>query len=386
MLEDNTQMSLLIVDDLEDNRMLLRLDLEDELSGAGIDEASGGKEALKLICDNDYSVVICDFMMPEMDGFELFEEVKRRCEPDEIPPFIFLSANKQKEVAEEGLRLGAMDFMTKPYDLLELIFKIKNLARIKLLNDSLKKSKERMAEVNKKLEQANREKDDVLRIVSHDMKDPLNSIQGLSEMIKDEEYDQHDVPEYGRIIYRSSEKLLNLVNTLLEMSKIESGNLNIAKKETNVGELLEEVVKSFEIKADQKNIALHFRNEDKDLTYPLDCTRFDQIAHNLISNAIKFTPSGGTVEVMLDELPNNNSAEGTHGFKLKVKDTGIGIPEDMLPTLFDKFSTNQRHGTEKEQGNGLGLYIVKQLTELLGGTVNVKSAEGKGTSFTLEFR
>jgi len=386
MLEENAQMSLLIVDDLADNRMLLHLDLEDELAGVKIDEATGGKQALQLICENDYSVVICDFMMPEMDGFELFEEVKTRCTLNNMPPFIFLSANKQKEVAEQGLRIGAMDFMTKPYDLVELIFKIKNLARIKLLNDSLKESKAHMAEVNKKLEQLNREKDDMLRIVSHDMRDPLNSIQGLSSLIKNRDYKQDDIPEFGEIIHRSSEKLLTLVNTILEMSKIESGNLKIENKEANISKILDDIVQNFEVKAVQKNIQLTCKKPDRPVSFFTDATRFDQIVNNLVSNALKFTESGGRVDIKLEKISENHSSpHKSNGFRVAIKDSGIGIPQEMMPTLFDKFSKNQRYGTQKEEGNGLGLYIVKQLTELLGATIEVESTEGRGTTFTLEF-
>ena len=385
--KDEREIRVLIIDDLEDNRTLLRLDLEDEIEDIHVDEADNGEQGLSLLEANDYSLVICDLMMPGMDGFTVFKEANKRLPIDTIPPFIFLSANKQKEVAERGLQLGAIDFLTKPYDLTELIYKVKNLSRIKILTNSLRNSRQELAEANKSLKSMNSEKDEMLKIVSHDMRNPLNNIIGLASILREEseegEVELEEVEHIGSVIERSGKKLLNLVNTLLDVAKIESGNMKANMEMVNVPELVTQAVESVEMLAKKKKLEIRRMIPEDEILYELDQPKMEQVLGNLLSNAIKFTPQGGEVTVQVKtsyhsdyELPR---------LQIAVSDSGIGIPPDKQKEIFEKFGSYQRKGTDREIGSGLGLSIVKHFVELQGGTIAVESKTDEGATFNITF-
>jgi two-component system sensor histidine kinase/response regulator len=375
---------VLIIDDLEDNRTLLRLDLEDEMSEVQIDEAQSGEEGLAMMARKSYSIVICDLMMPGIDGFTTFKRANEQLELGEVPPFIFLSANKQKEVVNEGLKLGAIDYLTKPYELAELIYKVKNLSQIKILTDSLKQSREELYQANQRLQSLNEDKDEVLKIVSHDMRNPLNNIIGLASMLRDEsEVDPEDASKMGEIIERSGEKLLHLVNSLLDVAKIESGAIKVEWELRNVVKEIKSAAEHVRLLAERKNLALHLDLPDQPVEVPIDEPKLDQILGNLISNAIKFTPSEGDIWITLEQVAPDE--EGQYpGVNIAIKDSGIGIPKKHLPKIFEKFGGHQRQGTESEEGSGLGLSIVKHFVELMDGTITVDSSEGEGTTFTVK--
>lgn len=375
--QDNTEIiRALIIDDLEDNRELLRMDLEDEIENIIVDQASNGFEALEVLKKQEYSIVICDMMMPGMNGATVLEKSR------EIPlnaevPFIFLSANKQKEAAETALKAGAIDFLTKPYELIELIYKVRNLARIKHLYSSLEDSKKQLETFNTTLKQLNREKDDVLRIVSHDMRSPLSSIIGFANIIREGDYDsEEDVKNLAAMIEKSGENMLQLINSLLDVARFESGKLNIERRNTSLKSLFTDLLDSFKLLADRKNITFDIQLPEKDVIINVDEPKFKQIISNLISNAIKFTSDKGKVSVTT-EIENNSN------LIFKVSDTGIGIPENKKNEIFKKFGQYQRTGTANEKGTGLGLSIVKLFIELHGGTITVDSKPKAGTVFTV---
>ncbi|MGM0586798.1 MAG: hybrid sensor histidine kinase/response regulator [Bacteroidota bacterium] len=376
---------VLIIDDLEDNRTLLRLDLEDEMDEVEIDEAQSGEEGLAMMSRKSYSIVICDLMMPGIDGFTTFRRANEQLALGEVPPFIFLSANKQKEVVNEGLKLGAIDYLTKPYELSELIYKVKNLSQIKILTDSLKTSREKLYEANERLKSLNEDKDEVLKIVSHDMRNPLNNIIGLASMLREsEDVDAGEVSQMGEIIERSGEKLLHLVNSLLDVAKIESGAIKVEWEVKDLAKQIKNAVQSVRLLAERKSLKLHLDLPDRLVQVPIDEPKLDQILGNLISNAIKFTPAGGDIYITL-KVDTSDPTPAYPATTIEIRDTGIGIPEDLLPHIFDKFGGHQRQGTEAEEGSGLGLSIVKHFVELMDGTIQVESDEGEGTSFQLQF-
>jgi signal transduction histidine kinase len=376
---------VLIIDDLEDNRTLLRLDLEDEMEEVEIDEAESGEEGLAMMSRKSYSIVICDLMMPGIDGFTTFKRANEQLELGEVPPFIFLSANKQKEVVNEGLKLGAIDYLTKPYELSELIYKVKNLSQIKILTDSLKASREKLYEANDRLQTLNEDKDEVLKIVSHDMRNPLNNIIGLASMLREgSDVTADDASRMGEIIERSGEKLLHLVNSLLDVAKIESGAIKLDWEVKDLNEQIRNAVQSVQLLAERKSLNINLELPESPVMVPVDEPKLDQILGNLISNAIKFTPSRGDIHIRL-EVDEAGEDKEYPAAKITIRDTGIGIPEELLPKIFNKFGGHQRQGTEDEEGSGLGLSIVKHFVELMDGTIRVQSTEGDGTSFFVEF-
>lgn len=372
----NDDISILIIDDLSDNRILLRLDLEDELEGIRVDEASNGKEALKLIKENEYSVILCDLMMPEMDGFEVYMKVIKMGYPN--LPFIFVSANQDRTVFVKGLEIGAIDFVTKPYDVIELIHKVKNLSKIKFYCDKQEKLLHQLEVKNQQLRESNLQKDEVLRIVSHDMRNPLGNIIGLASiMLEEPDQTPEDISSMADVVMKSGENLMDIVNTLLDVAKIEAGKVEISKSLIDVKSLIDEACEQFLFSAQKKLITLDHLCELSSVLLKTDPPKFKQIIGNLLSNAIKFTSSKGSITVSTYVEKND--------VIIKITDTGIGISDDEQKWIFEKFSAAQKTGTMNEKGTGLGLSIVKSFVELLNGTIEVTSKVNKGSTFTLRF-
>ncbi|MEX0780929.1 MAG: hybrid sensor histidine kinase/response regulator [Balneolales bacterium] len=375
--------NILVIDDLADNRTLLRLDLEHEIDNIRVTEAPNGREGLAMMEEQDFSLVICDFMMPGINGIKVLGESHKLDKKWEVP-FIFLSANKKKDVSEQVLKAGAVDFMTRPYDLSELISKVKNLSRIQHLNIKLLASQKELQEKNKILEKLNKDKDEVLRIVSHDMRNPLSNILGLASLIKTEGADdKEELVHMVNIIEKSSESLLHLVNSLLDVARIESGHIQVDLTPVEVNELVKTSAKGFDLIASRKKIKLMWDLMEEGITASLDASKMDQIVSNLLSNAIKFTPPGGQVSLATRLTPANVS--GKQALEISIADTGMGIPKEILPGIFEKFGPHQRPGTEDEKGTGLGLSIVKRFIELQGGEISVYSVAGEGTQFVIRF-
>ena len=378
MLESqrNEDLDILIVDDLEDNRTLLRLDIEDEIPGTRITEAIGGEMALNTLSSQDFSVVICDLMMPDIDGFSLYEQYKRR-QPKRVTPFIFLSANKQKESAEKGIKLGAFDYITKPYDLNELIGKIKNLAKLKALTDSLLATQTELLESNQSLKNYIREKDEYLGMIGHDLKTPVMSIIGLSEELLESSIKSKEQNTILEAIRNSAHEIEFMSKKITGVTTDDGGIFSLSKSDVDVNQLIDEVLMAYVILAKQKGIEVGISYVKNSPKFKLDRDKLRQCVSNLFYNAVKFTPKHGCIGVKAS-LRNNT-------LKIQVEDSGIGIPEELKSELFVKYSPAQRTGTENEKGSGLGLSIVKRYTELMNGKVDLKSKLGEGSIFTLIF-
>lgn len=369
-------MDILIVDDLQDNRTLLKLDLQDEIRGVHVVEAGSGTEAERLISERDFSVIVCDLMMPDIDGFTLFKRFKQKY-PNRMTPFIFLSANRQRHVAEEGLRMGAYDYLTKPYDLPELISKITNLARMKHLTDSLFVTQKELIRSNDLLKQYIREKDDFLAISSHDMKGPLMSILGMVDMLREDSIEKEDKDAVCNALERSARELLKLAGGMQDLAKIDSGAFKVEAVRTDINRMINDVIPAYIVLARQKGIEVETSLIDGVSCFLIDASKLQQCISNLFYNAVKFTNNGGVIRI---------SAAFQDGLRISVKDTGIGIPEELQPELFVKYSRARREGTSNEPGSGLGLAIVKRFVELMDGKVSLESAPDKGTEISLIFK
>ncbi|MEX0772665.1 MAG: hybrid sensor histidine kinase/response regulator [Balneolales bacterium] len=382
MPDSDYPIKVLVIDDLADNRTLVRLDLEDEIENIQIIEAANGREGLAKMENDIFSLVICDLMMPGISGIEVLEK-SRKFEGQFEVPFIFLSANKQKDAAEQVLKAGAIDFITKPYDLYEMINKVKNLSRIQHLNRQLFLSQKKLQQNNQMLHNLNKDKDEVLRIVSHDMRNPLSNILGLASLIKTEGVeDEEELIHMADMIEKSSGSLLHLVNSLLDVARIESGRIQVDITQVDVNNLIKASAGNFDFLARRKNIKLNFDLLKGGITAYLDGPKMDQVIGNLLSNAIKFTDSGGEVSLTTRFMGANGQKKV---LEVSISDTGMGIPEEILSGVFEQFGPHQRPGTRQEKGTGLGLSIVKRFVELQNGEITIESLPGEGTTFYIRF-
>jgi len=241
---------------------------------------------------------------------------------------------------------------------------------------------EHMGRAVEKARQANEAKTRFLFNMSHDMRTPMNAIIGFSELLEKHVDEPEKVRDYIEKIKSSSSLLLSLINYVLEMARIESGKTTLKEEVGCFSELMDSLQIIFEPTIRKKALTYTCDLEIVHDHMICDKTKLREIIFNIISNAIKYTPEGGTVSVSLTELEADT--EGMVSYRIMVKDTGIGMSKEYLPHIFEEF-TRERTSTEsKVVGAGLGMPIVKALVELMDGTIQVESEEGKGTCFTIE--
>ncbi len=238
---------------------------------------------------------------------------------------------------------------------------------------------EELDALNKKLKALHEEKDEFLGIAVHDLKNPLNGISlAASGLVKN--IDKLSQEKFDSVIQRIAsvtDRMKLILSNLLDVNAIESGEYNLNFKTVNISALLNEIIFHFKNTADEKSITIEFENKAGELFYSTDETAFTEILENLISNAIKYSEKGRSVHVVL--------SEGKDNFKIQIIDSGLGIKEEEQDKVFKKFAKISNKPTAGENSTGLGLSIVKKLTELLGGKISFKSVYGSGTTFTLEF-
>ena len=249
--------------------------------------------------------------------------------------------------------------------------------------DSLIK-KERMQEEKLKkayaaAENSNKAKTEFLNNMSHDIRTPMNVILGYNQLMKSQLTEPKQL-DYQKKIEQSGKLLLSIINNVLDMARIESGKIKVDENYESVGEVVDEIISTFASEAEERGIHLSGSMKVTHRNILCDGTKIREIYVNLVSNAIKYTPRGGNVTITVEELPCKR--EGYMKVKSEIKDTGIGMSKEYLPTLFEPFSRELNTTTGRVRGTGLGMPIVKKMIDLMGGSLEVESELGKGTVFT----
>jgi PAS domain S-box-containing protein len=237
---------------------------------------------------------------------------------------------------------------------------------------------ERTAELvsaNTRLRELNLFKDNMLAITSHDLRSPLGAIYNMAEILSEEIELSDEARHLSRNIYTTTRHLIDIVSKLLDLARLEAGKVELEPIELRSSEIAQQVLDALQTSAQAKSITTALVVEDGELTVYADWMKLSQILTNLVSNAIKFTQPGGRITVAV--------GPGRGGVCIRVSDTGLGIPAEALPHLFEQFRQVHTRGTAGERGSGLGLTIVRQLVELHGGEIEVTSAEQQGSTFTV---
>lgn len=360
--------TILVVDDTQQNVQVLTQMLRGKQYK--VLAAFNGEDAIALLSRKTPDLILLDVMMPGMDGFETCREIRKESAYDDIP-IIFLSALSDVEAKVKALESGGVDYITKPFQQLEVLARIELHLRLRRLE------LERQENVAR-LEKMNQEKDEVLGIISHDMRNPIGGIIGISNFLRtDGPSDDKELVDMLTLIESSAERLLSLVNDLLDIALIEANSLQLTFSETDIGAYCNDVIQLHRATAKSKGVRLELIEKVEGIQAEVDVTKFSQIIGNLVSNAIKFTDEGGQVRVEIGSSPTDSSQ-----LQLQISDSGMGIPKDLMPRLFEKFGA-QRLGTKGEKGTGLGMPLVKRYVDLHHGTVTVDSMEKIGTTFTI---
>jgi len=375
MSENSKEASVLIVDDTEPNVRLLAHVVKKE--GYEVMAAFSGGDALSLIEKRKPDIILLDVMMPEMNGFEVCEYLKDHNEYKDIP-VIFLSALSETDSKVQGFNVGGVDYITKPFQREEVLARIDLHVKLKKLQAELSNKVEQLKQREESLQKLNEEKDELMRIVGHDFRNPVTGIMGLAGFLKDniENIDPSEQSDILGIIKGSGQKLLNLVNGLL--NKEEKASISeLILQELDLKTTILDIIDLHRPTAMNKGIQIQKELEEMPKK-TVDKHKLEQILSNLLSNALKFTLEGGTIFVKLSEVEGSDGA-----IDLTVQDSGMGIPEKQLDDLWDTSQKKIRYGTSGEKGSGMGLELVKKFTNLHGGRVKVNSTEGEGTTFTV---
>ncbi len=330
--------------------------------------ARNGKEALDMLeQDDDIEMVLSDLNMPEMDGLTFLARLKE-AKPD--MKAVIVSAYGDMKNIREAMNLGAFDFVTKPIEFEDLTTTIQKTLKEAEMVRQANFAKE-LEVMNEKLKELDRMKSRFFTNISHELRTPLTVISGMVDQLKKDPEAWLD--KSVSMIKRNSENLLNLVNQILDLRKLETGQLELHFIQDNIILYLSYILESFHSLADQKNIKLLFESEQSELVMDYDPAKILRIVTNLLSNAIKFTPRGGTIWLKAGRRSND--------LLIQVKDTGIGIPEDQLSSIFDRFYQVDTAHSRKGEGTGIGLAIVKEFVQLMEGEIWVESELNKGTTF-----
>jgi len=404
--------NILVVDDRDENLMAVEAVLSDP--GYRLVRARSGREALKEVLDQDFALILLDVVMPGVDGYETATLIRERPRSRQTP-IIFLTANDWgAQHVFRGYTVGAVDYLVKPVPADVLRSKVAVFVELFNRQEALRIGQEELertiadrtrelAQTNKALqaeieerskierervqllkreqaarleaERANRLKDEFLATLSHELRTPLNAIMGWAHVLGQSSHDRDTVQRASAVIRQNATSQSQLIDDILDVSRIVGGRLVLDTQLVDLHIVIDDAIDSLMPAASAKSIQV-VRSLDRNIKVVGDRDRLQQVVWNLVSNAFKFTPKGGRVEIGLAEVQGDAEIE--------IRDTGIGISAEFLPFVFDRFRQADSSMSRRHSGLGLGMAIVRHLVELHGGTVSVESAgENQGATFRL---
>jgi signal transduction histidine kinase len=376
---------VLVVDDVPDNVQFLASRLRNK--GFQVAAASNGIDALAAVAAVKPDLILLDVQMPEMDGFEVCQRLKANDETASIP-VIFLTARTEIEDVLEGFNVGAVDYVGKPFQMAELLTRVRTHLELKYSQDLLRRTNVELAALNSKLIALNAEKNEFLSVAAHDLKNPLGSIRWLAELLRDggqqsEVYTKSLLSE----IIQTADRMVGIIKNLLDINAIEQGVVNNERSVVNLVIVAADIVANFTASARAKDIELILENTVPAASALVLCNAdwLFQALENLVSNAIKYSPLGKRVRVRVHM--DNGDSDGEPGIKellaVSVEDEGPGIRSDERERLFTKFARLSAKPTANEHSTGLGLFIVKKLVESMDGSVRYAPNKPAGSCFTV---
>lgn len=357
---------VLVVDDEDHNRVLLRDLLEAQ--GHQVLEAVDGEQALAEAGSSAPDVILLDVMMPKVDGFEVCRRLKADAQTAPIP-ILLVTALTDRQDRLTGIEAGANDFLAKPIDTQDVTLRVGNALYTKRLYDRLADNYQRLRELEAL-------RDDLTHMIVHDLRTPLASmLAGLQslEMLGELNARQQKCLHLG---LTGGQTLIGMIDDLLDISNMEDGCFRLVYQDLTATDLVERAVEEIESLAQRKSLSLVRDFPANSLTLSGDEEKLRRTLVNLLSNAVRFTPRGGTITVSVQPGADEKTAV------FVVKDTGEGIPREALGQIFEKFGQVETGRAGQKLSTGLGLTFCKMIVEAHGGRIGVESEAGRGSTFS----
>jgi signal transduction histidine kinase len=367
---------ILLVDDNRDDRALAARSLKKALADCSCMEVGTEAEFTQALTENGFDVVITDYQLRWSDGLTVLRDVLAQYP---FVPVIMFTNTGSEEICSEAMKNGLSDYVIKkPKHYVRLPHSVRHSLERVQLKTMLQEQLVREQRARKEAEIANRQKDEFLAAVSHELRTPLNAIMGWADIMYKEIPPDDKFRKPVEVIRRNVRTQVQLIDDLLDMSRIVSGNLRLDVQALQIDKLLTHTVNLFRPIVEARQIELRTVLDSTPGVIKGDPQRLQQIFVNLLDNAIKFTPAGGRITVYLERV--NSHVE------ISIQDNGRGIAPELLPHVFDRFYQGEPIPGTSRKGLGLGLSLVKELVALQGGTVRAKSGGPvEGTTFVVTF-
>jgi len=358
--------TVLIVDDVVTNVLLLKTLLKNEKFN--VLTANNGRVCIEVCKEKHPDLILLDVMMPDLNGYDTAVILKKDENLKDIP-IIFLTALNSLSDLVKGFQVGANDFLTKPFNKEELLIRVTHQI-------SLVAAKRLIEQKNTELQHTISNRDKMYSVIAHDLRSPMASIRMVLGLVVQSVSPEIIGPEIYSLIdqaNRESEEIHELLDNLLKWTKSQTGRLIVAYQDFEVCDVIIGVVDIFRMVAETKKITLNYEQGEKRHKVHADKDMLNTVLRNFLSNAIKFSNEGGSIDIFVTEQGNF--------VKISVRDHGVGIKAERLPTIFHKGSTTT--GTANEEGSGLGLQLCQDFAIKNGGNVEVESVEGEGSTFSI---
>jgi two-component system sensor histidine kinase/response regulator len=371
---------ILVVDDNEDLVEMLSAVLS--LEGYEPIPAYDGAEALACMQARRPDLVLLDRALPDSDGLDICERMKAG-DPLHFLPVIMVTAKAHRDDKLAGLAKGVDDYITKPFDMEELVAKVRVMLRIKATEDKLRQHTEELARLHeaeqamvKRLTELDSLKSQFIATASHELRTPLSIIKGFNNLLlrrDDFGFDRPTEVQYLNLIDSQVNVLTSLIDDMLSASRIESGRVRLQRERVEIVPMVRRVLGNFVVVAEERKISLALERADSAVAFA-DPQHAEQVFVNLLSNALKYSYDGTAVRVLVEDGPEQVT--------VRVRDDGVGIPALQLDQLFTKFTRLQNPRMVEAGGTGLGLFIARNWIEANGGHIWAESEEGVGSTFS----